>query len=368
MKDQFTITSIQLFILLVSMMLGIGVLSLPREVTERVGTSDSWLTVLITGILTCVPIFVIAKISNVFPGQHFLDYTKQILGKYVAWVLGLAAAIYFVMLFALEIRAIGALVQLHLLPKTPLGLLVLLPLMASVYLTTGGGYAVTRLNEMMLPFLIIVYIVVLLLSAQQFDMDNILPVLHTDLTEFVNAIPASTFSFLLSNVFFILSGYLKEPEKSYAASIAAVLSVCLLNTLTVLIAIGVFGPESVKTLIWPTLEMIKNIDIRGALFERIESVFLTIWISKIFLLLSLSHYSAGLLLKDLFKGNLRFFGHAVVPVAYIIAMIPHNLTEMFQLQRLINSMEIIFTGILPFVLLGIARIRKLGTYSANRSN
>lgn len=199
MQDRVTINSLQLFILLVSMMFGIGVLTLPRNVTESVGTSDSWISVLLTGILTCIPITVIGKLSAVFPRQHFLDYTKQILGQSLAWVLGFAVSCYFVLLLVLEIRAIGMLVRTYLLPKTPLEVLIILPIFASVYLTTGGANAVIRLNEMLMPFLVTVFIVILALSCQNFHFKDVQPLFRTDIPSLIKGIPSSTFSLLLSN-------------------------------------------------------------------------------------------------------------------------------------------------------------------------
>lgn len=140
------------------------------------------------------------------------------------------------------------------------------------------------------------------------------------------------------------------------------MSITFIYAMLVFLAIGVFHTETLKTLVWPTLEMIKAVELPGGFLERIESLFLTVWTMTIFSTIAISHFLVGQALGQLFNRDSKRFVYAAVPVVYIGAMTPQNVVELFQFGKIVSIAGILFmAGISPILLL-IARIRRLGNY------
>ncbi|MFC4770296.1 GerAB/ArcD/ProY family transporter [Effusibacillus consociatus] len=363
MQGLYRISPIQLLVLLVSMMMGVGILTLPRGVTDAVGTPDGWIAVILAGLLTTIPVAAIGKLSAVFPRQHFLHYSQEIAGKHLGWLLGFLYSCYFIMFLAFEVRVLGEVVRQYLMDKTPKEVLIVMAFFSSVYLVTGGLGSVVRINQLFLPIMVVVILTVFLLSVQNFEMKNVQPILSKGFSPLAKGIPQATLSYLGFDILLVFSAYLEKPEKAVLMGIMAVAIVCVIYTVNVFLGIGTFGAETLVTLIWPTLEMVKGIEIPGGFVERLESLFLTIWIMAIFTTLSIMHFLASLILGQLFNRDQRWFSYAILPVSYIVTMSPKGLIDVFAFGAFLSNIGIFFAGAVPILLLLIARIRRLGTYA-----
>ncbi|MDE1385727.1 GerAB/ArcD/ProY family transporter, partial [Bacillus paralicheniformis] len=64
----------------------------------------------------------------------------------------------------------------------------------------------------------------------------------------------------------------------------------------------------------------------GLIFERFESLLLVIWIMQLFATFSVSFYAASLWLSQISKKESRPMMYGLLPVMYLIAMTPQNVT------------------------------------------
>lgn len=75
------ITSSQAVIFMTNSVLGAGILTLPRDVTEKMHTPDSWLSVLLGGIVVMFAVLLMVKLSQQFPGNTIFEFSQKIAGK-----------------------------------------------------------------------------------------------------------------------------------------------------------------------------------------------------------------------------------------------------------------------------------------------
>ena len=73
---------------------------------------------------------------------------------------------------------------------------------------------------------------------------------------------------------------------------------------------------------WPTLELMRSFEIPGLIFERFESLLLVIWIMQIFTTFTITYYAAALGMAQLFKKKIHPFIYGLIPIIYVIAMVP----------------------------------------------
>lgn len=77
------ISAAQTAVFLNNTLLGAGILTLPRSVSESVKTPDGWISVLLGGAIVMLAVLVMVKISQQFPGQTVFQYAGRITGRFI---------------------------------------------------------------------------------------------------------------------------------------------------------------------------------------------------------------------------------------------------------------------------------------------
>jgi len=75
-----TITAYQAFALIYSTILGVGILSLPRDMAETVGNDMVWV-IIMSGLIVGVLLYFITWLCQRFPRQTMVQFFPQILGS-----------------------------------------------------------------------------------------------------------------------------------------------------------------------------------------------------------------------------------------------------------------------------------------------
>lgn len=71
------ITTPQAAVILANILLGVGILTLPRLLADTMKTPDGWITVIVGGILAFGFGLIMVRLSQRFPGKTFLNTAKS---------------------------------------------------------------------------------------------------------------------------------------------------------------------------------------------------------------------------------------------------------------------------------------------------
>ncbi|HQA48858.1 MAG TPA: GerAB/ArcD/ProY family transporter, partial [Bacillota bacterium] len=118
MNDQEKITSNQLMAIMLSTIIGIGILTLPRTVTEAAGP-DGWMLVLAGGVVAIILSVVISRLGLMFPGKTVVEYSGDIITKPLGIIFSLGFFTYYVLFCAFEARVFAEVTKQFLLDRTP---------------------------------------------------------------------------------------------------------------------------------------------------------------------------------------------------------------------------------------------------------
>lgn len=101
----------------------------------------------------------------------------------------------------------------------------------------------------------------------------------------------------------------------------------------------------------------RSFEIPGLIFERFESLLLVIWIMQIFTTFTITYYAAALGLAQLFKKKIHPFVYGLVPIIYVIAMVPKNINDLFKLGDMVGNVALVLFAVLPVTLLLVSSMR-----------
>lgn len=354
------ITTSQAAVMIINYMLGAGILTLPRTTVEAAKTPDVWISILISGLIILLAGMIVVTLCRRFQGKTWFQFVPEITGKWLAFVLGLLFIGYFTIIAAFEIRIMAEVTGLYLLEGTPVWAIVMTFMWIGLYLTTGGINSIARICEIILPITLVFFLIAILLSSNIFDIKNLRPVLGSGFMPVIRGLKPSLLSFTGYEIMFVAMAFMKSPKKGTKAMLVGITVPLVIYLITVIMVIGGLSINGVETRTWPTLDLMRSFEIQGLIFERFESLLLVIWIMQIFSTFAITHYAASLGWSQLLKTKIRPFLFILLPVIFLIAMIPKDVSETFKLGSVVGSTSIYLFGALPLLLLLISIARKKG--------
>ncbi|WP_332631709.1 spore germination protein [Halalkalibacter flavus] len=354
-KDK--ITTPQAIIIVINYIVAVGILTLPRTTVEQIQTPDAWIAVIIGGLIAMIAGVIIVKISQRFPEKTFFQYSQELVGKWLGMFLSLLIIGYFLLSTGNQVRSLAAVTELYLLNETPIWAITLPFMWIGLYLIIGGINPLTRLFEIIFPITIIIFLLVTSLSFGVFEIDNLRPVLGLGVKPVLDGIKTTALAFTGFEIMFIIVAFMKHPNQAVKVVLVGISIPLLFYVITVVMVIGALSVDGVTLRTWPTLDLMRTYEITGLIFERFESLLLVIWIMQIFATFTITYYSAALGLSQLFQKNIRLFMYGLMPVIYLIAIIPKTTNDLFKIGDLIGNIALGLFGVLPLLLLIFLRLK-----------
>lgn len=356
----------QATVTIINAMLGAGILTLPRTVGVSGGTPDTWISLIFSGLVFIGIGWALCTLCMKFPGKTVFEFAREITGKWIAYVVGLAFIIYFLVSSAFEIRIMAEVTGMYLLEGTPQWAIVMVFMWIGMYMITGGFGVMIRVFEVILPITLIIFVVEILFASELFELKNLRPLLGDGVMPLVKGLKPALIAYSGFEVMLVVNAYMKNPKESRKAIVWGISISMLFFLITFLMVIGSLSLEGVRNRIWPTLALVRSYEIEGLIFERFESWLLVIWIMQIFSTFGLKHYCASRGIVGLFRVPKKFilFVFLLIPVVYLIAMIPHDVNETLALGNLLGNSFILLFGVIPLLLLLLTLLRKKGGQQA----
>lgn len=354
------ITPTQAAVFLNNTLLGAGILTLPRSVSEAVKTPDSWLSVLLGGAIVMLVVLLMVKISQQFPGKTVFQYAGKITGRVFGGFLCLLLILYFIIIAGFEIRTLAEVTLFFLLEGTPIWAVILPFLWVGTYLVYGGINSIARVFTIVFPISIMVLLISFLLSVRLFNIDNLLPVLGNGFSPVLAGLKSTVLVFTGCEVTMTLVAFMQNPKQAVKAILGGIAVSIGLYFLTVVMVIGGISIDSAVTSTWPTIDLMRSFEVPGFFFERMEFPFMVIWLMQMFCNFCSFFFQSTLGISQLFKLKVHPIIYAMVPVLFISAMLPKSMPGLFALGDAIGKMGIVLFLLLPVLLSVIWLIRVKG--------
>ncbi|WP_309123387.1 endospore germination permease [Paenibacillus sp.] len=358
--------------IIASAIIGVGVLTLPRGAAEYARQS-AWFSVILGALVAMLAVAVITLLSRRFPHQGIVAYGAEILGLGKGKAFGRLFTVPLLLLYigswgfstVIVARMFGEVVITTVLTQTPLEVIISTMLLTAYILTLYGIEVMARVNEMLLPIIVVPVLLIAISSFQSARLYHLFPLQEgVDLTAFLRGIIVSSFAFLGFEVMTVFSEYVQQSDKLLRANLAGIAIPGGIYALIVFSGVAVFGVDELQLLAWPTLELVKVTEVPGLILERMESAFLGVWVAAVFTTTGTMYCATTLLIHRIlgFKGKkpYRIIATILLPVFYWLSLLPQNIHALFQYQRYSGMLGGVAALLIPALLLGIAIVRGKG--------
>jgi spore germination protein (amino acid permease) len=273
-KDE--ISKFGLFIWMTKCQIGIGLLSLP-SVIQGSANGDSWISVLIAGLVIQLLLFVYWKLYKRFPNLILSEMTVKLFGRYAGKTLNIISALFYVTIAGYVSTIYIRLIHTWLLPLTPEPVILALVIVTVVYLAMQSIRAIERFLVLTSTLLIVIILFSLLTFTHDIHLSRIMPVGTAGVIDILNGSEKTFLSMLGFEVILYLFARVDSGKTSLLPTISAAnLFVTLFYTYFVFLCLIGFSPGALELVREPVLFMFKGISFQ--LLDRLDLIFLTIWI------------------------------------------------------------------------------------------
>ncbi|MDQ8733607.1 endospore germination permease [Paenibacillus sp. LHD-38] len=352
------ITVIQAAAILVSTIIGVGVLALPLFAVQA-ADSGAPLVTLLGLLLAFVGLFLITVLGMRFPNQSVIQYSENIIGKGLAWIGSAFIIAFFAILTSLTAREFGEVVVTSVLRSTPVEVTVIVMLLLAAISTRNNITTFAYIHTFYFPLLLVPALLIVALSLKNAEMINLLPVWGNEPKKMLKGIVTIAALFQGSFVLTAVIPAMKKPEKAMKASIWGLLIAGGLYFVIVVAAVGVFGAEEIKQLLWPTLELAKATSLPANILERLDAAFLAVWVTAVFTTLFSSYFLTIYSINKLFRlRDHKLFSYFILPIVFVMAMLPQNIVQMYEIIENVGRFGLYITIVYPGLLLFVSILRK----------
>ncbi|AXF56354.1 GerAB/ArcD/ProY family transporter [Salicibibacter kimchii] len=344
--------------ILVSAIIGVGVLPLPLFAARAADTGAPLVTFL--GIfVTLFGLVVLTKLGMRFPEQSIIHYSEAIIGKWPARIGNVLIIAFFTVLTSLAAREFGEVVITNILRETPLEVTVIVMLVLAAITSRNDINTFAYIHVFYLPVLFAPSVIITLLSMGEARTIYLQPLWGNEPNGMITGM--LTVAGLLQSVFIMtmIIPFMRAPEKAMKASIWAVVLSGALFLLVVIGTLALFGPEEIKQLLWPTLEMARTATLPGQFIERLDIFFLVVFVTAVFTTMYALYTFTVYAVQQLFRfSDHKMFTFFMLPIVFVIAMLPENIVQVYEVVQRAGRAGLCLTVLYPALLFLIALIRK----------
>ncbi len=261
-----------------------------RVMIKKTGTA-AWYMTLVSGIVSIIFFLLISLVMKRFPGKNLVDIFELVTGRFLGKILTLLFSAYYVYYAGSSLREFLEMIKVYNLPYTPPSLIIIAFMAVVVVLAYIGLEAIARLASVSFYPILIGIAIILFLAYPYYHVRAIFPIGGYGIAETIESgfFRSSAYDEVVILAFIINSingvkTFKKVGIYSIVISGIVFLFTCLCN---VMAFDYTMASENVSDLF-----QLARVIYFSRFFQRIESIFLFIWIIASLITVGLAFYIA----------------------------------------------------------------------------
>ncbi|QHW35587.1 GerAB/ArcD/ProY family transporter (plasmid) [Paenibacillus rhizovicinus] len=345
-RQTYMYSSFLLIFIIHDAQVGVGLPGYQRVVYQLAG-HDAWITVLITGIITQLVVWMMIKTLAKFENKDLYDIHLVVYGKFLGNVANLIYTVYFLFATIIVMRNYIEMIQVWLFPNAPTWVLTLLIASIVFYGVTGGLR--TIVGACFIFVTITIWLIFLLYFPLKYaDWTGILPILETDMSHLSKGVLSMSFTMAGFEILYFIYAYAKDKSKVQRYSQIGLMSVTFVYTVVMFVTIVFYsGGELLKT-DWATFTMLKII--KFSFLERFEYIGVSLWLLVIVPNLLMYSWAATRGLKRTFAWKQKYWLYVFIGVACIACSLIESRIQINRINNLFSKLAVYIVYVYPVVL------------------
>lgn len=354
-----TLTNKQIAFVIFQIVVGYGIVGLPKKIAELGGTGG-WITLLISTLIFIFITNMFLYLGVTHKNETLYEYSESLVGKYVSKLIVVIYIIYFTLFSSALIRISSETLKITVFEKTPTTPFIISFYLILFYTIIKRLRVFARLSEIYgLIFIIAIFIIQFIMFTSG-DLINLRPLMVIeDIPTYFSSIPKVLFSFYGVEIITIIPLCTKNNKNVFKYSSIMMAFIGFLYIIIVESCISLMGADNIIYYKDALFVAIRRLDISYLEFlRRPDGIFITAWLMSLICTTIGTAYGAIVFLSKLFnKLSFNLITFAYILVSYFICMMPKTLFQAQDMITFINNFGVIPVFIIPLILSIITMVK-----------
>lgn len=360
MLEKGKISPSQFFILIILFIIGPAVL-FESSIIAASARQDAWMATIVGVGLGMLFIWLYTVIGSRFTNKTLFECNELVFGKWLGKMISLLFFFFIFMLASHNLRNIANFVNVQIMPDTPIQFIMILYLSIVVMGTRLGIEPIARTAEILIPWVLLFYIILLVTLPPNFEINNMKPVLENGIKPVMKgSISVIAFPYMEAVLLLMLFPYVNKTKAAKKAFLAGAFIGGVVLIITTVYTILVLGPDFSARNLYPAYTLAKQINLAD-IFQRVEAIVAGMWFLSIYFKLTICFYASSLGLAQIL--NLKDYRPVTLPLGMILVWLSLIVTpNMIEFQAYLMKYEfpynLTFGLFLPALILLVSMFRK----------
>lgn len=354
------LTNRQISLLLFAVIVGYGIVNLPKNVVESAGTGG-WITIIINTLFFMFIAYVVTYIQFNNENKILYEYTREMYGKHIATAITILYIVYFMVIASLILRMYSEVLRLIFLNNTPIWATLFVFYFIAMFAVSKKLHAIGKLAEIYSLFVIIGYLFILSIMLTKAKLINIQPIFERSQ---VSKYFKSTYNLILpflgvEAIFFIPLN--KNKNKSiYKYVVLTILGIGILYIIIFESVLSIGGIENIigqKTIIFQTL---RGLDVyKLETLRRLDGLYLIFTTMNLFTSICIFIYGTTTLINGILpKIKTKHILLTVTIAQYIISLLPRSVMKTESAINKTSKLGIVCGIVIPLIIFITMQVKK----------
>ncbi|MCM3206873.1 MULTISPECIES: endospore germination permease [Paenibacillus] len=250
------VTSRQLTLLILLMSVT-GTLIQPHAQAIFYAEQHAYLSYIPVFLVIFASMWMLNRVQSRFPDQDLFESLVERF-PFLGRVAGLMYIMFFLLIFARDIRLIGDYVSITLLETTPISIIVLSLLVMAVFIVRGGLGSLIGMSELYITLFLLNSVIVPFMLIQQINLDNLMPYFDIDAA---GVGKGSWYIFSFFGEMIALPFVVKGSDFRFKPITWGIVIAALLMMLIMIETITAIGVPIASRLVYPSYELARQLQV-----------------------------------------------------------------------------------------------------------
>lgn len=310
------------------------ILNIPFYVVSLVGTGVV-ANIIYVGIIDFIFCLILVKLFDKFQNSDIIDISEFLGGKFLKWIICIISIILFLLVAFITLSDFTNILQTIYFSNFPIMYILFFFIIGILVANLYGLKSISRIITFIVPFTIISILITLLGVWNDFEIENFVPFFgHNYYNTFVIGI-SNCFAMYIITYFYFLKPYLKECinfKKVVISSYGISWFLLLLTVISIMTLFNVnYGIEPLNSLYL----LSRKIEL-GNFLQRVDAIFILLWIISIFSYLSFVVFLINRTLKKILNvSNEKMLTFPVCSILFGLSIIPFNTAQIKFIENIL---------------------------------
>ncbi|NMA33431.1 MAG: GerAB/ArcD/ProY family transporter [Clostridiaceae bacterium] len=320
----------------------------------------AWLAPTVSTAFLAILVLIWQAIYRKYRDSTLMEIYRDIAGSVPGTVILIVYLLWMVVLTALYIRYFAMRLVGAIYPNIDISIFLISMLIVVAYTLNSGLVTLARFNEILFPFLVLVFYLLIIMMIPNFRTDFLTPVSVRSILPVVRASVAPTGIVAYFSFIFVFGDRVNNKESIKKNGLKLALFLLVSQTAIIASIICTFSYRIAQRTQLPFLAAVKQISVFN-IFEKVESIIVSIWVLSDFMIICFFIICVLSMLKSFFKlSDTKPLISIYVVFSYFLSMLLAN--NVFEMERLSEDIalpvNIVLGFVIPTIMFVIGKIRK----------